>query len=169
MQENITQAAARFVGTKIITAEPMTRAAYVAFRGWTLPADENGDDNGYLVEYEPDGKPNVPGRAGRQWTPKAAFDAAYRRSDALPIGLAIEALKRGKKVARAGWNGNGMFVYLVPANAYPASTDIARQFFGADTLVPYNAYMALKGVDGTVSTWAPSCSDTLADDWQIID
>jgi len=160
----------RFIGTKIIIAEVMTRAAYVAFHGWILPADENGDDNGYLVEYEPDGKPNVPGRAGYvSWTPKAAFDAAYRRSDALPIGLAIEALKLGKKVARAGWNGKGMFAYLVPANAYPASTAIAREFFGADALVPYDAYFALKNANGTVSTWAPSCSDALAEDWQILD
>lgn len=170
MQENITQAAGRFIGTKIITAEPMTRAAYNEFRGWALPADENGADDGYLVEYEPDGKTNVPGRAGYvSWSPKAVFDAAYRRTDALPIGLAIEALKRGKKVARAGWNGKGMFVYLVPANAYPASTDVAREFFGADVLVPYNAYFALKGVDGCVSTWAPSCSEALAEDWQILD
>lgn len=75
----------RFIGTKIITAEAMTRAAYVAFRGWQLPADEDGADEGYLVEYEPDGKPNVPGRAGYvTWTPKRAFDAAYRERPLVP-------------------------------------------------------------------------------------
>lgn len=75
----------RFIGTKIIIAEAMTRAAYVAFRGWQLPADENGADEGYLVEYEPDGKPNVEGRAGYvSWTPKAAFDAAYKSRPLVP-------------------------------------------------------------------------------------
>ena len=38
-----------YIGTKMINAEPMTRAAYNVFRGWELPADENGDDEGYLV------------------------------------------------------------------------------------------------------------------------
>jgi hypothetical protein len=69
----------RFIGTKIVTAEPMTRAAYNLFRGWQLPADENGADEGYLVEYQDGGKPNVPGRAGYiSWSPKEQFDNAYR-------------------------------------------------------------------------------------------
>lgn len=160
----------RFIGTKIIIAEAMTRAAYNLFRGWTLPADENGADDGYLVEYQDGGKPNVPGRAGYvSWSPKEQFDNAYRRCDAMPFGLALEALKRGQRVARAGWNGKGMFAYLVPANSYPAQTGAAKAFFGEGGMVPYNAYLALKGADDTVSTWAPSGSDALAEDWRIVD
>lgn len=85
------------------------------------------------------------------------------------FGDALNALRAGQRVARAGWNGKGMFAYLVPANAYPAQTGAAKSFFGDGALVPYNAYMALKGVDGTVSTWAPSGSDALAEDWQIVE
>lgn len=81
------------------------------------------------------------------------------------FSFALEWLKVGKPVARAGWNGKGMFVYMVPANSYPAQTGVARAFFGDGALVPYNAYMAIKGVDGTVNTWVPSISDLLADDW----
>lgn len=78
----------RYIGTKIIAAEPMTRAAYNLFRGWTLPADENGADAGYLVEYLDGGKPNVPGRAGYvSWSPKEQFDNAYRARP-LALGLA---------------------------------------------------------------------------------
>lgn len=82
--------------------------------------------------------------------------------------FALEWLKVGKPVTRAGWNGKGMFVYLVGANQYPAQTGVARAFFGDGALVPYNAYMALKGVDGTVNTWVPSISDLLANDWQLV-
>ena len=85
------------------------------------------------------------------------------------FGDAIEALKQGKKVARSGWNGKGMFVYLVPANNFPAQTDAAKSFFGNDGLVPYNPYMAIKNVNDTVSTWVPSINDCLAEDWQIVD
>lgn len=53
----------------------------------------------------------------------------------LDFGQAIYFLKQGKKLAREGWNGKGMFLYYVPANSYPAITDIAKAEFG-DT-VPY--------------------------------
>ena len=86
----------------------------------------------------------------------------------LTFGLAIEAMKQGAKVARAGWNGKGMFVYYVPANSYLAQTGVAKSYFGDAAMVPYNAYMALKGADGAVSAWAPSGSDALADDWVVV-
>ena len=67
-----------YVGTKVIHAEPMTRADYNTFRGWDLPADENGADEGYLVEYADGGDANVAGFAGYvSWSPKEVFDRAY--------------------------------------------------------------------------------------------
>lgn len=158
-----------YIGTKMIRAEAMNHADYNAFRGWTMPENEADKGDGYLVEYLDGGKSNVSTHEGYvSWSPKDVFDAAYRPCDAMPFGLAVEALKRGERVARAGWNGKGMFVYLVPANAYPAQTGVAKAFFGDGAMVPYNAYMALKGVDGTVSTWVPSGSDALAEDWAIV-
>ncbi|GAA5117174.1 hypothetical protein GCM10023212_05390 [Luteolibacter yonseiensis] len=85
------------------------------------------------------------------------------------FGPAIEAAKSGKRIARDGWNGKGMFVYYVPANSYPAQTGVAKAHFGENAMVPYNAYLALKGVDGTVNTWVPSVNDALATDWQVLD
>jgi hypothetical protein len=87
----------------------------------------------------------------------------------MAFGDALVALKTGKRVARTGWNGKGMFAYLVPANSYPAQTGAAKAFFGEASMVPYNAYLALKGADNTVSTWAPSGSDALAEDWLIVE
>ena len=40
-----------YLGTKQVLARPMTRQAYNDYRGWALPADENGADEGYLIEY----------------------------------------------------------------------------------------------------------------------
>lgn len=85
------------------------------------------------------------------------------------FGEALEALKAGKRVQRKGWNGKGMFIYLVPENKYPAQTGAAKAFFGENALVPYNAYFAIKNVNETVSTWVPSVNDCLADDWSVID
>jgi hypothetical protein len=85
------------------------------------------------------------------------------------FGVAIEAAKNGKKVARIGWNGQGMFAYIVPAASYPAQTGVAKEFFGENELVPYRAYWALKTAQGDVATWAPSGSDSLAEDWVIVE
>lgn len=159
----------RYIGTKIINATPMTRLEYNQFRGWALPADENGADEGFLVEYVDGGKANTEQYAGYvSWTPKDVFERAYRQTQGMTFGDAVEALKAGQKVARAGWNGKGMFVYYVPANAYPVNTAAAKSFFGEGSLVPYNAYMAIKNVNNTVSTWVPSVNDVLAEDWEVV-
>jgi hypothetical protein len=85
----------------------------------------------------------------------------------LNFGQAIEFAKQGKKVARKGWNGSGMFAYIVPANSYPAQTETARKEFGE--MVPYRTYWALKTAQNDVATWSPSGSDSLAEDWMIVD
>jgi len=86
----------------------------------------------------------------------------------LNFGQAIEAAKKGAKVSRKGWNGSGMFAYIVPANAYPAQTGAAKSYWG-DKLVPYREYWALKTAQEDVATWSPSGSDSLAEDWCILD
>lgn len=80
---------------------------------------------------------------------------------------ALDMLKCGKKVARKGWNGKGMFVYYVPKNSYPARTEIEKKEFG--DMVKYNSYFAIKNVNGTVSTWVPSVNDCLAEDWYEVE
>lgn len=70
--------AKRYVGVKVIHATPMSRRDYNELRGWELPKDENGDDEGYLVEYADQKVTNVPGFTGCvSWSPKEVFDAAY--------------------------------------------------------------------------------------------
>lgn len=158
----------QFIGTKIVIAEAMSRAAYNAFRGWQLPADENGADEGYLVEYQDGGKPNVPGRAGYvSWSPKEQFDNAYRPCDAMTFGLALEALKRGQRVARAGWNGKGMFVFLVPGSTFNVNRPPLLGIYPEGTPITYRPHIDIKGVDGSISTWVPSIGDVMAEDWQI--
>ena len=83
------------------------------------------------------------------------------------FGQALEDLKIGAKVARMGWNGKGMFIYYVPANSYPATTEVAKDFWkGLD--VPYGAYIAMKTAEENVVPWLASQTDMLAEDWVII-
>lgn len=77
--------------------------------------------------------------------------------------MALSILRNGRKVARNGWNGKRMFLYLVPANTYPAQTQVAKESIGET--VDYQAYIAMKTVQGTVVPWLASQTDILADDW----
>lgn len=161
--------AKRFVGTKTILAQAMTRAAYNAYRGWALLGNENGNNEGYLVEYTDGGAPNDTRHAGYiSWCPKEQFDNAYRACDAMTFGLALEALKRGDKVARAGWNGRGMFVFLVAGSQFQVSRAPLLGIFPEGTTINYRPHIDIKGVDGGVSTWVPSIGDVMAEDWQIV-
>ena len=158
-----------YIGTKLVRSEPMTRAAYNDFRGWTLPADENGADDGYLVEYLDGGKPNTATHAGYvSWSPKAQHEAAYRETSGMSFGLAVEALKKGMKVARAGWNGKGMFLFLVPGSTFQVSRPPLLGIYPEGTTVNYCPHIDMKTADDKVVPWLASQTDMLADDWAIV-
>ncbi len=91
-----------------------------------------------------------------------------RAAPGMDFGNALFFLKMGRRVTRAGWNGAGMFAYLVPAASYPAQTGAAKAYYGEGAQVPYRAYLALKTAQGDVATWSPSCTDVLAEDWAIL-
>lgn len=161
-----------YYGTKHIAAKPMTRAAYNEFRGWTLPSDENGADGGYLVEYLDGGKPNTLNYKGYvSWSPQEQFEKAYQPFDALNFGHALEVLKAGGKVARAGWNGKGMWLELVREIhevARNGGTDgPAYRLTGRDDFEPL-PWIGMKTADNKFVPWLASQTDVLADDWQVI-
>ena len=153
----------QYIGTKIIKAKEMTRGEYNTFRGWKIPQDENPADEGFLVEYS-DGYIS--------WSPKKQFEEAYRECDNMTFGLAIEALKKGLKVARKGWNGKGMFV--VYQKAYPQGIPCNKQTAEAwgikeGDLFVCNPYLQIKNVNGSHSMWVPSIGDVLSEDWYIVE
>ena len=100
---------------------------------------------------------------------KGILQKTKHMDNKLDFGEAIKALKNGKKVAREGWNGKGMFLYYVPAASYPAMTEIAKAEWGENALVPYTAYIAMKTVQGEVVPWLASQTDVLSEDWCILD
>jgi hypothetical protein len=158
------------IGTKAVLARAMTRQAYNDYRGWTLPADENGEDEGFLVEYIDGGASNHPDHAGYvSWSPADVFARAYKPSGAWGMGEALVALRNGRAVQRAGWNGKGMFIYLVGPGRYAATTAPGMMIATeqADGLVPYGPYVAMKTAQGDVVPWLASQTDLLAQDWGL--
>lgn len=173
-----------FYGTKQILAVAMTRLAYNEYRGWELPADEDGADEGYLVEYVDGGASNHPDHEGYiSWSPADVFDRAYQSTDAMRFGHAIEAMKLRHKVARAGWNGKGMWVALTPGSSFDAkhAKDGHAAKHRADEInavatpeadgeIQLLPHIDMRAADGSmVVGWLASQSDMLADDWQIVE
>lgn len=148
-----------YIGTKMVRAEPMTRQDYNDYRGWKLPEDENGDDEGFLVEYTDGGRANDSRHAGYiSWSPKDVFGKAYRPLNGLTFGIAIEALKQGEVAARAGWNGKDMYIALVKSSEWQIDT--------SDRLL--RDFIVMKTVDGELVPWMASQTDMLAEDWILL-
>lgn len=159
------------IGTKAVLAYVMTKLEYCDYRGWQVPENENPAEQGYLVEYLDGGKANHTDHVGYiSWSPKDVFEQSYKSNGSLSFGSAIELLKAGKKVARSGWNGKGMFLYYVPDNKYPAARNTLNTLDGVfeDNLVPYGAYIAMKTAQNNVVPWLASQTDVLAEDWVIV-
>jgi hypothetical protein len=165
----------KYIGTKQVAAREMTREEYNFYRGWKLPDDEEGTDEGYLVEYLDGGTPNHVEHGGYiSWSPKEQFDNAYRELTDLTFGLAIEALKSGRKVARKGWNGKGMWLILVPGseNIKPvAGTPYSKAGLTEVQILPHiDMYTTdSTGRRAMLPGWLASQTDMLSEDWVIIE
>lgn len=128
----------KFIGTKIIYAEPQVK---------------DGVD-GYKVVYNDN---------YTSWSPKNVFEEAYREIDNMSFGLALEALRKGFKVARKGWNGKGIYIEMQNPDEHSKMTQ-PYLYIVTTNLITDNQY-APKGI----VPWLPSQTDILAEDWLIIE
>ena len=89
------------------------------------------------------------------------------------FGEAIECLKRGQRVCRAGWNGKGMWLILVastpncplkPGTPYQKALNTPTHGQGTVTI---NAHIDMYTATGEMQPgWLASQTDMLADDWR---
>lgn len=157
----------KYIGTKIVQAEPAHRfwmpdgekviVSYSEDRPQKV-ADAVACDNGYKVVYQPDGY--------ESWSPADVFEAAYRRTDGMNFGLAIEAAKMGKKISRKGWNGKGQYVELGRNFRYNTCDGKDQWTFHEDI---DGTALVFVGTRGVQVGWLASQADMLADDWYIVE
>jgi hypothetical protein len=147
----------KYIGTKIIEARPNPiKGGYDVLynRGTQFP------------EYE-------------SWSPGDVFEDAYRPMRGLTFGMALEALKRGHKVTRAGWNGKGMWLVLMPALSLPPYSsqapgakvnDRTAKHIGIDTPLECQPYIVMWTAQQKWQPgWLASQADVLAEDWMIVE
>ena len=141
----------------------MTRK-YIGTKEVLAWEQEKDGQPGYSVRYE-DGYTS--------WSPKGVFEDAYRvtegASQALNFGDAIHLLKQGKKLARAGWNGEGMFIFLVPGSTFAVNRPPLLGIYLEGTTINYHAHIDMRTADGHIVPWLASQTDILASDWACID
>jgi hypothetical protein len=91
------------------------------------------------------------------------------------FGLALQAMKCGSRVRRAGWNGKGVWICLgeggvIPADGFwnPHTKAFAStQPRGVAEVLPY---IIMKTADDKILMgWLASQSDMLANDWEIVE
>jgi hypothetical protein len=82
---------------------------------------------------------------------------------------ALVEIKNGKKVSREGWNGKGMFVFLVPGSTFKVSRAPLLGIYPEGTEIKYHAHVDMKTADNQVVPWLVSQTDLLADDWGVVE
>ena len=91
---------------------------------------------------------------------------ADRPAYGMTFGVAIEAAKKGKRIARKGWNGKGQYVELAKAISYKSP---AGAVVNAEHDAIGNQALAFVGTSGVQMGWLASQADMLADDWEIVE
>jgi hypothetical protein len=163
-----------YIGTKLIKAYPMTRGDYNNYRGWTLPEGEDGNDEGYLVEYMDSPNSNHSAHENYiSWSPQEVFERAYQITEGLSFGLAIEAMKTGQRVSRKGWNGKDMYLWLMPEAEVKAEwckePHLKELAEGNGGSISALGTIRMKTADNKILTgWLASQTDMLSTDWFIV-
>lgn len=85
------------------------------------------------------------------------------------FGDALKALNRGQKVARAGWNGKNMFLFLVPGSKFTVNRPPLLGIYPPGTEIEYCPHIDMRTADGKIVPWLASQTDILAEDWQYVD
>jgi len=101
---------------------------------------------------------------------KEALEAAVasKPHTGLTFGAALTALKEGCRVAREGWNGKGMFIFMVPGSEFKVNRPPLLGIYPEGTPITYRPHIDMKAADGSVAVWNPSQVDMFADDWTLV-
>lgn len=82
---------------------------------------------------------------------------------------ALSHLFNGKRLQRRGWNGKGMFVFMVNGSKFQVNRPPLNEFFSEGTEIEYIPHLDMKTADGKVMTWTPSDLDIFSEDWEVLE
>ena len=125
----------------------------------TVWAQERDGQAGHAIKYA-DGYVS--------WCPEDVFVRDYNATTGghMAFGEALEAIKAGKRCRRLGWNGKGMFIFLVPGSHFKVSREPLLSVLGEGAHVDYHGHVDMRTASGDIVPWLCSQTDMLADDWE---
>lgn len=89
----------------------------------------------------------------------------------MDFGTALDALRSGQRVARAGWNGKGMWLVLVAGSTFRVQADRTLGQACPDMVgetVDYQPHIDMRTAQGSIVPWLASQTDVLATDWEVV-
>jgi len=101
--------------------------------------------------------------------PTSLADIPSPVTETYEFGQVLAALRAGRRAARRGWNGKGMFVYLVPGSQFVVNRPPLLGIYPEGTQITYLPHIDMRTADGSCVPWLASQTDILAMDWEIID
>ena len=115
---------------------------------------------GYM--YITEGKGNYP-----MFMEAEEFEKCCRPCISMTFGDALEAMKDGKRVARDGWNGKGMYIFLAYEPDFNTPADLSAF---ADKEVEVGDMIVMKTAQDTFAPgWLASQADMLVEDWFVVE
>lgn len=84
------------------------------------------------------------------------------------FGQVLELIKLGSKVARKGWNGKGMFIFLVQGSTFTVNRPPLLGIYPEGTVINYCSHIDMCTADGSIVPWLASQTDVLAEDWEVL-
>lgn len=138
--EEETMQGSQYLGAKLVRAYPMNEYVFLQEVGkeWGSTPDREG----YKIIY----------KNAESWSSKTVFEEAYRQVNGLSFGLALEALHKGLKVTRIGWNNPTILVKLQVPDEHSKMTKPYIYMIEGEEKFPFNL----------------SCESIMADDWKIV-
>lgn len=85
----------------------------------------------------------------------------------MDFSRALTCLKGGWRMRREGWNGQGMFLFLVEGSTFKVNRPPLLGIYPEGTEVRYHAHIDMKTAQGDVVPWVASQADLLATDWEM--
>lgn len=112
------------------------------------------------------------------FSPAEAFEEGYKQTGMLKIdefdigpkgiGWAIKQMWNGELLERDGWNGKGLFIFIVPGSKFVVNRPPLNVIFPEGTEIEYCPHIDIKSVDGKIVPWLASQTDILATDYRIV-
>ena len=87
-------------------------------------------------------------------------------NDTFNFSTALSLVKKGKRVARRGWNGKEMFIFLVPGSTFKVNRPPLMGIYPEGTEINYSPHIDMRTADGEIVPWLASQTDLLSEDWE---